>query len=126
MTFHSSYKMVPNNQWVVLWFWWMTSLILKNIYHVYCLWPHKWVKYLCLSNFFWRRKWQSTPVLLPGKFHGPRSLVGYIWFMGSQRVRHDFTSLQHFLERTFSVLKFPRVYEGKFNNFLTSVLKMKE
>ena len=25
----------------------------------------------------WRRKWQSTPVLLPGKFHGQRSLVGY-------------------------------------------------
>ena len=25
----------------------------------------------------WRRKWQATPVLLPGKFHGWRSLVGY-------------------------------------------------
>ena len=25
----------------------------------------------------WRRKWQSTPVLLPGKCHGQRSLVGY-------------------------------------------------
>ena len=25
----------------------------------------------------WRRKWQPTPVLLPGKFHGLRSLVGY-------------------------------------------------
>ena len=25
----------------------------------------------------WRRKWQPTPVLLPGKFHGRRSLVGY-------------------------------------------------
>ena len=24
----------------------------------------------------WRRKWQPTPVLLPGKFHGLRSLVG--------------------------------------------------
>ena len=24
-----------------------------------------------------RRKWQPTPVLLPGKFHGWRSLVGY-------------------------------------------------
>ena len=24
----------------------------------------------------WRRKWQSTPVLLPGKYHGQRSLVG--------------------------------------------------
>ena len=25
----------------------------------------------------WRRKWQATPVLLPGKSHGRRSLVGY-------------------------------------------------
>ena len=25
----------------------------------------------------WRRKWQSTPGLLPGKCHGQRSLVGY-------------------------------------------------
>ena len=25
----------------------------------------------------WRRKWQPTPVLLPEKFHGWRSLVGY-------------------------------------------------
>ena len=25
----------------------------------------------------WRRKWQPTPVLLPGKFHGRKSLVGY-------------------------------------------------
>ena len=24
-----------------------------------------------------RRKWQPTPVLLPGKSHGQRSLVGY-------------------------------------------------
>ena len=24
-----------------------------------------------------RRQWHPTPVLLPGKFHGPRSLVGY-------------------------------------------------
>ena len=25
----------------------------------------------------WRRKWQPTPVSLPGKFYGQRSLVGY-------------------------------------------------
>ena len=25
----------------------------------------------------WRRKWQSTPVFLPGKFQGQRSLAGY-------------------------------------------------
>ena len=25
----------------------------------------------------WRRKWQPTPVFLPGEFHGQGSLVGY-------------------------------------------------
>ena len=31
-----------------------------------------------LSNTFpWRRQWQPTPVLLPGKSHGQRSLVDY-------------------------------------------------
>ena len=25
----------------------------------------------------WRRKWQPTPVFLPGEFHGQRSLAGY-------------------------------------------------
>ena len=28
-------------------------------------------------NLLWRRKWQSTPVFLPGESHGWRSLVGY-------------------------------------------------
>ena len=30
-----------------------------------------------VRKFPWRRKWQPTPVSLPGKFHGHRSLVGY-------------------------------------------------
>ena len=30
-----------------------------------------------LGRFPWRRKWQPTPVLLPGKSHGQRSLVDH-------------------------------------------------
>ena len=30
-----------------------------------------------LSPSLWRRQWHPTPVLLPGKSHGWRSLVGY-------------------------------------------------
>ena len=30
-----------------------------------------------LGRFSWRRKWQSTPVFMPGKSHGLRSLGGY-------------------------------------------------
>ena len=35
-----------------------------------------------------RRQWHPTPVLLPGRSHGQRSLVGCSP-MGSPRVRHD-------------------------------------
>ena len=36
----------------------------------------------------WRRKWQPTPVFLPGKSHGQRNLVGYSpW--GCKRVERD-------------------------------------
>ena len=30
-----------------------------------------------IGKILWRRKWQPTPVLLPGKSHGPRSMVAY-------------------------------------------------
>ena len=30
-----------------------------------------------LGKIAWRRKWQPTPVFLPGESHGRRSLVGY-------------------------------------------------
>ena len=36
----------------------------------------------------WRRKWQPTPVFLPAKFHGQRSLVSYSpW--GHKQVGHN-------------------------------------
>ena len=35
-----------------------------------------WWELPCLNNSYWRRQWQPTPVLLPGKSHGWRSLVG--------------------------------------------------
>ena len=38
---------------------------------------HDWVTSLSLSTIMhWRRKWQPTPVFLPGESHGRRSLVG--------------------------------------------------
>ena len=32
--------------------------------------------YAHFQHFIWRRQWHPTPVLLPGKSHGRRSLVG--------------------------------------------------
>ena len=41
----------------------------------------------------WRRKWQPTPVFLPGQFHGQRSLVGCSpW--GCKRVGHNLVTKQ--------------------------------
>ena len=42
---------------------------------------HSWVTSLSLFTFMhWRRKWQLTPVFLPGESHGWGSLVGYrLW-----------------------------------------------
>ena len=34
---------------------------------------NSWVRMI-----LWRRKWQPTPVFLPGKSHGQRTLVGYV------------------------------------------------
>ena len=31
----------------------------------------------CIRKIPWRRKWLPTPLFLPGKFLGQRSLVGY-------------------------------------------------
>ena len=31
----------------------------------------------CAAIHPWRRKWQPTPVFLPGEAHGQRSLAGY-------------------------------------------------
>ena len=45
-----------------------------------------------VRNIRWSRKWQPTPVFLPGKFPGLRSLAGYSpW--GLQRVRHDWVHI---------------------------------
>ena len=46
---------------------------------------------------FWRRQWQPTPVLLPGKSHGRRSLVGCSPWGGEESTRlNDFTFTFHF------------------------------
>ena len=48
---------------------------------------------LWVGKIPWRRKWQPTPVLLPGKFYGLRSLVGYCpW----DRKESDITEWLHF------------------------------
>ena len=51
----------------------------------------------CVRKVPWRRKWQPTPVFLPGESHGQRSLA---WCSpwGCKRVGHDLATKQQQLE----------------------------
>ena len=65
-----------------------------------------------LCNFYyhletvWRRQRQPTQVLLPGKFHGWRSLVGYHPWVCK---KSDMTEQLHFF--TLKILLFSRPFE---------------
>ena len=50
------------------------SLVAQRVKHLPAV-QETWVR--CLGQEPWRRKWQPTPVHLPGKSRGQRSLVGY-------------------------------------------------
>ena len=52
---------------------------------------HDWVTSLLLFTFMhWRRKWQPTPVFLPGESQGE---PGGLPSMGSHKVGHDWSDL---------------------------------
>ena len=61
---HWHHALGPLSAW-----WWHTPPTWTKIYNFHQpIWA-------CLS-YGWRRRWHPTPVLLPGKSHGRRSLVG--------------------------------------------------
>ena len=80
----------------------------------------------------WRRKWQPTPVFLPGESHGWKSLVGYSpW----GRKESDMTERAHFtslhsncIYLTLSICQNPHIFTLQRMNFnlckLKSYLKM--
>ena len=61
--------------------WWRVHLQCRR--HGFCPWVRK---------IPWRRKWQPSPVFLPGESYGWRSLVGP---SGRKRVRHNLATKQH-------------------------------
>ena len=74
---------------------------------------HNWVTSLSLFTFMhWRRKWQPTPIFLPGESQGwePGGLLS----MGSHRVGHDWSDLAAAgaAEHT-AALKLRVIIEGK-------------
>ena len=69
-------------------FLWPVSLVAQMVKHLPAM-QETWV-----GKIPWRRKWQSTPAVLPGKSHGWRSLIGYSpW----GRKESDTTEWLHFI-----------------------------
>ena len=59
---------------------------------------HDWSTSLSLFTFMhWRRKWQPTPVFLPGESQGWRSLVGCHLWGCTESDTTDMTEQQHML-----------------------------
>ena len=66
----------------------------------------------------WRRKWQPTPVFLPGESHGQRSLVGYSpWITKSWTwlIKHTYTHI-HTHTNTRTQAQVVTQVEGKFTD----------
>ena len=68
----------------------------------------------------WRRKWQPTPVFLPGESHGRRSLVGY---SSRGRKESDTTERLHFQMLNRGIVKFCHVLIMKVFFFLQVFVK---
>ena len=93
----------------------------------------------CVGKIPWRKTWHPTPVFLPGKSHGLRSLVGYtpwghkesdmteqLHFISTQintdtRIFNKIlaTYIQHHIKRIicYDQVGFILGIEGFFNNF---------
>ena len=71
------------------------SLVVRRLKRLPAMWE-TWVRDLGREDP-WRKKWQPTPVFLPGESHGRRSLVGY-----SPRVAKSWTRLSDFTFTFFS------------------------
>ena len=87
-----------------------------------------WVRSL-VGKIPWRRKWQPTPVFLPGESHGQRGLVGY---SPRGRKESDTTERLHLLTYllchktySFSMCGGPKIISGhKYRAFSYRAIKM--
>ena len=61
-----------------------------------------------VGRISWRRKWQLTPVFLPGKFHGQRSLAATVHGVAKEMIyllNNIFSLRAHGLERLRDLFK---------------------
>ena len=79
----ASGRMLRSPQWPAVWLG-SCNVHIGNVGS----WVQSWVR-----KSPWRRKWQPTPVFLPGKFYGQRSLAGQFFTTESQRLGVCYASL---------------------------------
>ena len=80
----------------------VTSLVAQMVKHLPAM--QETGVWFLVGKIPWRRKWQSTPALLPGKSHGRRSLTGYSPWGHKES---DMTERLHFHFHSSSQMKKP-------------------
>ena len=73
--------------YLFVFFLYQNSLVAQTVKNLPAMWKNLFGFYPWVGQIPWRRKWQCTPVFLPEKSHGQRSLVGYSPYV--HRVRND-------------------------------------
>ena len=74
----------------------------------------------CVGKIPWCKKWQPSPIFLPGKFHGERSLAGYSPG-GSQRVGHGWVT-KHTAQHSCFILEINVYHYGVLPQILMVLL----
>ena len=78
-----------------------------------------WVQSLGQEDL-WRRKWQPTPVFLPRKSHGQRSLMGYS-LRDHKRVGHNLATEQRNLYLNTSIVYIFAIINYACNNVFVHI-----
>ena len=74
---------------------------------------------------YWRRKWQPTPVVLPGESHGQRSLAGYSpWGRKESDTTEGLTHIHTHTHTHTHTLKFEITLNLFTSMFITSDMQM--
>ena len=68
----------------------------------------------CVEKISWRRKWQPTPLLLPEKSHGQRSMAGCS--PQDRRVRHNWACVQSAKQKQDGMLLFLSCWERELSS----------
>ena len=86
---------------------------------------HNWATSLSLFTFiYWRRKWQPTPVFLPGESQGQGSLVGWRLWGCAESDTIEATQQQFYMCPTFYSMHF--LLNSLVNSYFCTFLKQQK